>query len=232
MLRPRFISLSLGAAYLFATAGAGLAEVKYVQSPPLSRVVSGKVNGCPSTSEIKVPLIAWGGDITTVHANGDSRKTRSGGVFSKNNLKLNLFREDNFAKQVEAYLECKTPFLRGTMGMINMAADVTEKDARTKMVVIYKLTDSAGGDALVVKPGIKSPKDLKGKTIAVQRYGPHVDYMTTVLSSVGLKTSDVNLRWVEDLIELDDSSNSPAKALREDPSVDAAFVIIPDALAL
>ncbi|MDH5510033.1 MAG: nitrate ABC transporter substrate-binding protein [Nitrospinota bacterium] len=232
MPRPRLICLSLGAAFLVASAGAGLAEVKYVQSPPLSRIVSGKVSGCPSTSEIKVPLIAWGGDITTVHANGDNRKTQDGSVFSKSNLKLDLFREDNFAKQVEAYMECKTPFLRGTMGMINMAADVTEKDARTKMVILYKLTDSAGGDALVVKPGIKNPRDLKGKTIALQRYGPHVDYLTTVLDSVGLQTGDVNLKWVEDLIELDDSSNSPAKALREDPSVDAAFVIIPDALAL
>lgn len=228
----RFIISLSCFAVLLALASPGLAQMTYVPSPPLSSVVSAAPKGCVAESEIQVPLIAWGGDIVTIHANGDNRKTQPGSVFASHNLKLSLFREDNFAKQVEAYLECKTPFLRGTMGMINMAADVTEADARTKMVVIYKMTDSAGGDALVVKPGIKSPRDLKGKTIALQRYGPHVDYLTTVLDSVGLKTGDVNIKWVEDLIELDDSSNSPAKALREDSSVDAAFVIIPDALAL
>ncbi len=208
------------------------AGVKYTNSPSLSKVVKGDIRDCAGNGTLQVPMIAWGGDIATVHANGDSRKTAKGSIFGGKGLDISLFREDNFAKQVQAYLSCKTPFLRGTMGMINMAGSVTENDPRTKMVVIYKLTDSAGGDALVVKGKIKKPSQLKGATIAVQRYGPHVDYLTTVLTSSGLSIKDVNIKWVEDLIELDDNSNSPAKAFREDSSIDAAFVIIPDALAL
>ena len=81
---------------------------------------------------------------------------------------------------------------------------------------------------LVVKPGIKSPKSLKGKTIAVQAYGPHVDYLGKVLSNAGIKLTDVNIKWVPDLTGSDDS---PMAAFYE-KGIDAAMVIIPDALAL
>ena len=64
--------------------------------------------------------------------------------------------------------------------MVAQANDVLNADPRTKPVVIYQLTWSEGGDVLVVKDGIKEPKDLAGKKIVLQAYGPHVDYLTTV----------------------------------------------------
>ncbi len=107
---------------------------------------------------------------------------------------MRLVREDVFRKQVEAYLSGRSPYLRGTLGMINMAAETLNADARTKPVVIYQHTWSVGGDALVVKAGINSAKDLKGKRIALQAYGPHLDYMSKVLADAGLSVRDVTLK--------------------------------------
>jgi NMT1/THI5 like len=143
-----------------------------------------------------------------------------------------LYREDRLAKQLEDFLSCKTPFLRGTLGMVAQASDLLNADPRTKPVVIYQLTWSEGGDVLVVKDGIKEPKDLAGKKIVLQAYGPHVDYLTTVLKSAGISLSDVTIQWVKDLTAGDKTSVDPAKAFREDASVRAAFVISPDANAL
>ena len=112
--------------------------------------------------------------------------------------------------------------------MINMAAETLNKDSRTRPVVIYQLSESAGGDALVVKSGIRRCKDLKGKTIALQAYGPHVDYLGQLLNDCGLSMTSVNLRWLTDLTGTD---NTPMAAMYES-NVDAAMVIIPDALAL
>jgi len=67
------------------------------------------------------------------------------------------------------------------------------------MRVIYQLSWSAGGDALVVSSKIKKPSDLKGKTIAVQAYGPHVDYLAKVLTDAGLSVKDVKIKWTKDL---------------------------------
>ena len=155
-------------------------------------------------------------------------ETQPGSLFDESGLAFRLVRPDSFAKQIVHYLAGKSPYLRGTAGMISMAAEALSRDPRTQPVVIYQTTWSAGGDALVVKPGITSVKDLKGATIALQAYGPHLDYLITILAGAGLGVNDVRLRWLPDL---SGSDNSPLAAFRED-DVDAAFVISADALAL
>lgn len=205
-----------------------LLAVSYVDAKPLSKVVTDGVTGCGSMAEVQVPVITWGGDIATILANGNSLTTQGGSLFADQGIKVKLVREDVFSKQVSGYLKCRSPYLRGTMGMVNMAREVTDKDAKSKLKVIYQLTWSAGGDALVVKDSIKRPKDLRGKTIVLQAYGPHVDYLGKILADAGVKLSEVKLKWVKDLTGTDES---PMKAFYE-KGVDAALVIIPDALAL
>lgn len=221
-----------GAGLLWAAGVAGpglsLAAPAYVESPPLSRALSSVTVGEVASGPVQVPLITWGGDIATILANGNQAATARGSAFAAEGLDLRLSREDVFAKQVQAYITGKSPYLRGTLGMINMAADVLARDPRTQPVVIYQMTWSAGGDALVVKSGIGSAKDLRGRTIALQAYGPHVDYLTKILADAGLAPGEVKLRWLPDLTG---GANSPLAALQQ-PDVDAAFVIIPDALAL
>lgn len=195
---------------------------------PIATEIQTAVSPCTMKSEFTLPLITWGGDIATIYANGSARSTKSDSLFGKQQLKVSLRREDIFSKQLQAYLRCESPFLRGTLGMIHTASEITEKDPRTRMRVIYQLTWSAGGDALVVRDTIASPKDLKGKKIALQAYGPHLDYLSQVLADAGVKIEDVELVWTKDLTGTD---NSPAVAF-ERPDVSAAMVIIPDALAL
>ncbi len=203
------------------------AKPNYIEAPALSKVIKTSV-GEVKQGEIQIPLITWGADVRTIYANGNARTTRNSSIFDNLGLKLRLKREDDFKRQIENYLSGKSPYLRGTLGMINMASEVLSKDARTKPIVIYQLSESAGGDALVVKKGINSAKDLRGKTIALQAYGPHVDYLAKILLDAGLSMSDVKLRWLADLTGTD---NSPMAAMYES-NIDAVLVIIPDALAL
>jgi len=228
----RGLALSVVAAWALIALPAvgGARAAQYVEAPALTGVVKTQVGSCKAGGRTQVPLITWGGDIATIHANGDARRTAKGSAFAAEGLDLELVREDVFAKQLEAYLRCDSPYLRGTVGMLNMAAEIASRDQRTEIVPIYQMTWSAGGDALVVKEGIKSPAELRGKTLVVQAYGPHVDYMTTVLRDAGLKLSDVKIRFVKDLVGLE--GNTPTAAFHDDKTVDAAFVIIPDALAL
>ena len=213
---------------LALTAPLALSAPRYVESPPLAASLARTPIGAVRAGPVQVPLITWGGDIATIHANGDQAATAANSAFAKEGLDLRLVREDVFSRQIEAYMSGRSPYLRGTLGMINMAADLLGADPRTKPVVIYQMTWSAGGDSLVVKSGIGSARDLKGKTIALQAYGPHVDYLTKVLADAGLSTRDVKLRWLPDLTG---SPNTPMAALQQ-ADVDAAFVITPDAMVL
>lgn len=218
----RYLRYSLICTLLFWSTAAA------VQSPPLATQIKTPVGDVKSGKRLTVPLITWGGDMATILANGNSARTVGGSIFAKKGLSLNLVRQDVFKKQVESYLRGDSPFLRGTMGMINLAADVLNRDPRTRPVIVYQLTWSSGGDCLVVKEGIRSARDLKGKTIALQAYGPHVDYLAKILKDAGLSMKDINIRWTKDL---SGTADTPAEAIFN-KDVDAAFVIIPDGLML
>lgn len=232
MPRPAVPERIRSAAFALAvlTPLAPAVAVDYVQAPPLAEAIDGSVRDCRATAQLSVPLITWGADLATIHANGDAATTQRGSLFDEAGLDVRLARQDDFKAQVEAYLRCDSPFLRATMGMVGMVADLAQADPRTEMVVIYQLSWSNGGDALVVDAGIDRPENLSGRTIALQAYGPHVDYLMTVLGDAGLSAGDVTLRWTRDLVGF--AGSAPAAALHDDQAVDAAMVIIPDALAL
>lgn len=214
---------------LVFVSAAGLASaVNYISAPPLSQVVSVSAGPVKAGAVEKMFIITWGADIATIVGNGNATATAPGSIFALQKLQLNLVREDDFKKQLEAFISGETVYLRCTMGMLNQAIEVLNRDAKTKPVVIYQLSWSGGGDCLVVKGSIKSVKDLKGKTIALQAYGPHGDYLATLLKDAGLKSKDVTIKWVKDLTGTD---NTPAEALKQ-KDVDAVFVITPDALKL
>ena len=202
--------------------------VSYIQAPPLSQVIKTGVGPVKGGEPLQVPLITWGGDIATILANGNADVTTEDSIFGQKGLSLRLVRVDDFKKQVDSYLKGDTPFLRGTMGMINMASEVIGVHEESRPVVIYQLTWSNGGDCLVVKSGINNVADLKGKTIAIQAYGPHVAYLAKALRDAGLTMKDVNIKWLPDLTGTD---NAPLEAFYQG-DVDAAFVIIPDGLTL
>lgn len=181
------------------------------------------VRDCRAADTVSVPMITWGADLVTVHA------AASGGAFEAVDIKADLFREDVFARQVEAYLRCETPFLRGTIGMIAQVSDIVSADSRTAPQAIYQHSWSNGGDALVAGPGIEKPADLAGKRVALQALGPHVDYLFTVLAGAGVAPDAVDIVWTGDLVGF--GPDTPAGMLMAGKA-DAAMTIIPDALAL
>lgn len=197
--------------------------------PEFSSQVSKKVKDYKESHWQEFPVITWGADLIAMHANGNTIKTKSNSLFSQQGFNFTIIKQDNFQKQVEEYMQGQRPFLRGTMGMINSASELLNKNEKTKPVVFFKYSWSAGGDALVVKHGIKKFKDLKGKKIAIQKGGPHITLLKKNLNDAGLTLKDVTIIWTDNLVGFD--KNAPGGQFYEG-STDAAYVIIPDAMAL
>lgn len=213
-----------------------LAAPEYITPvKPFSKKVKQSVKKVQEKVYLKVPCITWGGDVAAVVANGGA-KTESGSLFDKLGLSVELYRQDDFVKQVDDYLAGKTPFLRGTLGMINIASEVCSKDPRTKPIIFIQLTWSNGGDTLVAKKNIRHLKNLKGKTICLQQYSPHLDYLDVILRDAGLDWSKVHIKWVKELTlppyDTGGKAVDPASAMRQDSSIDAVCCISPDAQAL
>lgn len=195
---------------------------------PLIDIINTPVGDVKTSDTIKLPMITWGGDMFTLNANGLSNTTQPGSIFDQAGLNIELVRQDDFKQQLREYISGETPFLRCTVGMCNQAVELLSQDPRTKPVVIWQMTWSHGGDGLVAKKGIIKTSHLKGKTISLQAYGPHVDFLTTILQQEKLSMKDVSINWQPDLTLSDDAP--PAVFARDD--IDAAFMVLPDALVL
>lgn len=223
-MRNRLVSLILTVTILgFFLNDSFSQNVNYLTPEPLSKIVNTSLKPVKSSSSLKVPLITWGGDVATILADMD-------GIFKDQGMNVSLFREDDFKKQVQMCLSGETPYIRGTMGMINAASDAF-KNSGTELVVIYQLTWSVGGDAMVVRSG----KKLNNmKTVALQLYGPHMDYASNLLEKSG-RLNHIDFKWLSQLT-ISNLENGkivdPVTAFQESSSVDAVMCIIPDALLL
>jgi ABC-type nitrate/sulfonate/bicarbonate transport system substrate-binding protein len=171
---------------------------------------------------ISVPFIFWGGDVATFHANGNL-ETQPKSIFDNLGLKVKLTAGDNFDQQVKDYLSNKSPFLRGTMSMLGQVSDQLTANPKTTPVVFLQLTWSAG-DHLVGRESFATLNNLKGKTIALQKGGPHVGMLNDILNTTKLTWKDVKVVWTEEV----SGDKGPAELFRKDNSIDACFAISPD----
>lgn len=212
---------------LFAAVTGGRAQVQTIPVQPLSKTVTVRQKPVEG-GDLRVPVITWGGDVATVVG-------KELGLFKEEGLSVVLFAENDLAKQVQGFLDGKTPFLRGTMGMMNASIEAVQA-AGLDLVVLYQMTFSTGGDCLVVRENIKTTSDLRGKVIGVQLHGPHMDYLTKVLSDAGIGLGEVTIRWFKELtLPTYDTGGKlvdPVSAFRADRALDAIFCISPDASAL
>ncbi|MCR4327301.1 MAG: nitrate ABC transporter substrate-binding protein [Nanoarchaeota archaeon] len=215
----KFSSLFL---FLFLFAGTGFSQHETLQPKPLT--LSGSKGQVKSATNFDLPIILWGGDLLTI-------LTQQEGFFSQAGLNISLYREDVLEKQANDVLTGRTPYLRGTLAMVNLATDALLKKG-VELEVIYQLTWSAGGDAMVVRPG-KNIKNIK--KVALQLYGPHMDYAAKLFRDAG-RLNDVQFVYYKELtFPTYDSKGKivdPVTAFLNDKTLDAVMCIIPDALLL
>ncbi|CCN40091.1 putative ABC-type nitrate/sulfonate/bicarbonate transport system, periplasmic components [Vibrio nigripulchritudo FTn2] len=209
-----------------ALASATAHSVERLPVTAIEDTVIATTNSVKDSHKYSMPIISWGADVATIYANG-AKVTTDGSLIAPTGFYLELERQDRFQDQIKDYMKGKTPFLRGTMSMINLAAASVKGNDDLTPVVISQLSWSEGGDALVVKGGLK-PKELCDKTIAINAFGPHLNYANRILKDAGCEVDKVDFFYTRDLTG---TEQTPAEALFDD-SVDAAFVITPDALAL
>jgi ABC-type nitrate/sulfonate/bicarbonate transport system substrate-binding protein/outer membrane protein OmpA-like peptidoglycan-associated protein len=219
-----FTRINIAFCVLALAVSSGAFSTEELFSHTVGPVAVGRV---ADTDAIQVPYITWGGDMVTFYANG-GKATKAGSVFARQGLNLNLVPGDDFVQQVRDYMSGKSPLLRGTFSMVGIAAETIGSDPRTQGVVVLQLTWSAG-DHMVSREPIKTVRDLKGKTIALQKGGPHIGMLNDVLKTAQLDWQDVRIVWAADLTG---SPDSPAELLRKDRGIDVCFVITPDMIGL
>lgn len=205
--------------------------------PPLTDRVDGSVRACSPSDALRVPMRSSGLDLVPLYGNGYALETAGSSPFAANDLSVELWRENDLADQLEAYLACDSPILRVTQAQMQAAAPITDDDERTEMVAIYQHGWSKGADTVVARDGIERLADLSGATIALQAHGPQLDLLASAIDAAkkqvendGEEWQQPELVWTDDQVGFGDAT--PGGRFYDDDGIDAALVFRPDANVL
>jgi NitT/TauT family transport system substrate-binding protein len=166
---------------------------------------------------IKVGVVTWGGYAGGQYFNRGF-KPNSNSQFLKNyGFNVEFLVLDDFNASRDAWKSGKVDLLWATID-----AFTTEVNGLQEFnpKVVFQSDWSRGGDAIVVRRGINSVSDLKGKTVAFAEMTPSHTFLLWLLEAGNLKYNDIQAKIVPSAIDAAD--------LFKKGQVDAAVVWSPD----
>lgn len=135
----------------------------------------------PALAEVKVGLSDWPGWVAWYVA-------EQKGLFKKYHADVKLVWFANYTDSISALssgqLDANSQTWSDTMGPLS-------KGIALKVILVND--NSAGNDALMVGPKIKSFEDLKGKSVALEQFSVSHFVLINALARHGMKASDVKI---------------------------------------
>jgi NitT/TauT family transport system substrate-binding protein len=166
-----------------------------------------------------VQLVTWGGYGPGLYFNEGAEPNEQSRFFKEYGFKVRFVVENDLINAMNAWIADEYDVAVQTADAFPLytgPTDLKEFKPRAFMQVDW----SRGGDAIIVKRGINSVNDLKGKKIAVAVPSPAQTLLMTALEAANLKYSDVEVIKTTD--------NLKAAQLFRSADVDAAVVWSPD----
>jgi len=194
----------------------GVKEAKSESAPKPSKKSKGV------KPDLTLGINTWSGFAPIVWLNGGLDVNENSQLYQKYGIKLQIKINDVFD-------DSRNNFKTDNYNLVYCTADVLpiEMGLNSGMVeagakLFLQVDWSRGGDAIVVRKGINTVADLRGKTISVALGTASHSLLIKVLESNGLTMDDVKVKLVSDGIE-------SAKVYKAQ-EVDAAVVWSPDDL--
>jgi NitT/TauT family transport system substrate-binding protein len=148
---------------------------------------------------IEIPLDTWGGYACLFAANAGQTEPSASSLFYKlGKFAVRLVHAENATEQLNGFAAGKYPIIWSGMDSLPLIADALKSDRRVRPQVFGVFDWSAGGDGIVVKAGIKTPKDLKGKTILSSGNTPQNFFLSWLLAQSDISPKDVKLLYLPD----------------------------------
>ena len=173
----------------------------------------------PNDNTLRVQLVTWGGYAPGLYFNEGAQANIRSRFKTEYGFNVEFTLENNLINAMNGWIAGEYDVLVQTADAFPLYTapdEINSFGPKAFMQVDW----SRGGDAIVVKRGINTVNDLKGKTIAVAVPSPAQTLLITSLEAAGLKYEDVTV------IKTADNINA-AKLFRSE-EVDAAVVWSPD----
>lgn len=166
---------------------------------------------------IKVGVVTWGGYAGGQYFNEGFKASKESRYFKDYGILVEFIVNDDFVASREAWKAGKVDVLWTT---IDAFPTEVKSFAEYEPQVIFQADWSRGGDAIVVRRGIATVADLKGKKVAVAPMTPSHTFLLWLLEAGDLKPSDIEIVEAPNAID--------AAAYFKAGRVDAAVCWSPD----
>jgi NitT/TauT family transport system substrate-binding protein len=176
-------------------------------------------SGTRDPNTLRVQLVTWGGYAPGLYFNEGPNANEQSRFFKDYGFKVEFKVENNLLNAMNAWMAGEYDILVQTADAFPLYT--APKDINSFQPKAFMQVDwSRGGDAVIVKRGINTANDLKGKRIAVAVPSPAQTLLNNTLEAAGLKYSDVTV--------VPTSDNLLAAQSFRSKDVDAAVVWSPD----
>jgi len=169
---------------------------------------------------IKIGVVTWPGYVGGQYMNNGFVPTTNCRFFKDYGIQVEF-------KVLDDFLASRKAFENGEVDLLWCTVDAlpTEFGSKGTLVsylpkLIFQADWSRGGDAIVVRTGIETVSDLKGKTIAVAQGTPSHSFLIDLLNTNSLTVNDIKINFTASAID--------AANLFKQQAVDAAVVWSPD----
>ena len=166
-----------------------------------------------------VQLVSWGGYGPGLYFNEGSEPNERSRFFKEYGFKVRFVLENDLINAMNAWIADEYDVAVQTADAFPLytgPADINAYKPKAFMQVDW----SRGGDAIIVKRGINSVNDLKGKKVVVAVPSPAQTLLMTALEAANLKYTDIEVVKTTD--------NITAAQIFKSGDVDAAVVWSPD----
>jgi len=155
----------------------------------------GKKNSAASSDDdvLKVQMFTWGGTAPGLYFNEGAEASEKSRFFKDYGIKVEFVLIDDFDGSRNAWIADEVHIINNEVSAMNTEM---ERLAPYDPKVFLQMDWSRGGDAVIVKRGINSVNDLRGKTIAYAGFTPSVTFLAYMLESAGMSFADVKLQEV------------------------------------
>lgn len=170
-----------------------------------------------SDDPIRIGVVTWGGYAGGQYFNEGFKPSAESRFRKEYGIDVEFVLNDDVPASLNAW---KNGDIDVHWYTIDAMPTIMPELADFNPVVLWQSDWSRGGDAIVVRRGINSVADLKGKTIAVAELTPSHSFLLWLLEAGGLTVDEVRVQGVPSAID--------AAAAFKSGNVDAAVVWSPD----
>ncbi len=168
---------------------------------------------------LRVQLVTWGGYAPGLYFNEGAAANERSRFFKDYGFKVDFKLENDLINALNAWIAGEYDVIVQTADAFPLYTSPGDINAY-KPKAFMQVDWSRGGDAIIVKRGINSVNDLKGKKIAVAVPSPAQTLLSYSLEAAGLDYNDVEVVKTPD--------NLKAAELFRSGDIDAAVVWSPD----